>query len=367
VDRAPHAATLLPLVILAVAVAGCGATPPPPAPTAPASSVQASLVAPSPSASAVAASPDVAQGPTTASAQPGGSAATGVVAGGNVAEYLGWVEAKGGTCAALTCTLRRDGTTYTISVFSPDDDTIQRVALGAASATGGAIDAATEASIALTFASVLEPFVGDDLPTVATAVRRNLAAPGATVDLHHGYLLRFPGPPAGRSPETVRQLDYVAADGAATGKDSFGAEADAVIARYEARGFACGDLAQDTRAGYLTTSCRLTAALRTYSISLATDEAGALGDARAEVSTKAGGAVAPNDALAHLDGFVRGVVARKVATQAGSWLASNLGADHAEVPLTAELTMATYTGPGNDPSLLGVDVASAAYLAAPQT
>jgi hypothetical protein len=139
-----------------------------------------------------------------------------------------------------------------------------------------------------------------------------------------------------------------------------------VAAYYQSIGYTCGTSTPSTQAvGYSVVTCQLVdASGRTRVVGLVTDPAGELGNAYAAVWGRSDETyLDPADALDPLAAFLGTMLGETRGGNAAVWLKEHLGATFERTTVDA-ITVATYTGPNDDPSELYVEVANAAYLAA---
>lgn len=151
------------------------------------------------------------------------------------------------------------------------------------------------------------------------------------------------------------------------GNSGFAFSAGAVLTYYQGLGFVCDPARASTAAaGFSFQSCQRTdEAGRTRVIALSTDRAGQLAEGYAVVWGKADEAVLePALALEPLAGFLGALFGPQQGAGATTWLAEHLGAAYAQTEF-GPLRLATYNGTGDDPSVLYVEAANQAYLAAP--
>jgi hypothetical protein len=136
---------------------------------------------------------------------------------------------------------------------------------------------------------------------------------------------------------------------------------------YRSIGYACAAPRPSTiAAGYSVVTCQLVdGAGRARDIGLVTDGAGRLGNAFASVTARTGETyLDPDDALEPLAAFLGTMLGETRGGEAAVWLKEHLGAAF-ERTKSGALTVGTYTGMGDDPSVLFVEVADDAYLKAP--
>jgi hypothetical protein len=154
-------------------------------------------------------------------------------------------------------------------------------------------------------------------------------------------------------------------DGTAIPEPSgFAFEAADVIAYYQSIGYACAAPRPSTQAvGYFVVTCQLQDdAGRTRAVGIVTDSAGALGNGYATVQAATGqGYLSPDDALDPLAAFLGTMLGAERGAEAAIWMKAHLGESYATSTL-GEITVATYTGTGDDPSQLFVEVADRAYV-----
>ena len=114
------------------------------------------------------------------------------------------------------------------------------------------------------------------------------------------------------------------------------------------------------------TACQLTdGARRIRVVGLVTTAAGALGNGYAAVFGAPGEAyLDPDSAIEPLAAFLGTMLGQVRGGDAAVWLREHLGAAY-EKTSSGSLTVATYTGPGDDPSRLYVELADATYLKTP--
>ena len=144
-------------------------------------------------------------------------------------------------------------------------------------------------------------------------------------------------------------------------------EAADVADYYRSIGYGCAAPRPSTvAAGYSVVTCQVVdGAGRTRAIGLVTDGAGRLGNAFASVSARPSeNYLDPDDALEPLAAFLGTMLGETRGGDAAVWLKEHLGAIF-DRTTSGELTVGTYTGPGDDPSVLFVEVADEAYLRAP--
>jgi hypothetical protein len=143
-------------------------------------------------------------------------------------------------------------------------------------------------------------------------------------------------------------------------------EAVDVIAYYQSIGYGCDPAKPSDQAmGYTVTVCRLLdSAGRTRVIGIVTDATGALGNAYAGVwGTATETYLDPKDALDPLAAFLGTMLGAERGAEVAIWMKEHLGEAFA-TSTSGTITIATYTGAGDDPSELYVEVADPAYLAA---
>jgi hypothetical protein len=146
----------------------------------------------------------------------------------------------------------------------------------------------------------------------------------------------------------------------------FAFEAVDVEAYYRSLGYVCADPKPSSQAaGYTLVTCQLVdAASRTRVVGFVTDPARELGNAYAAVWGRTDEIyLDPADALDPLARFLGTMLGETRGGNAAVWLKEHLGATFERTMVDA-ITVATYTGPNDDPSELYVEVANAAYLAA---
>ena len=157
------------------------------------------------------------------------------------------------------------------------------------------------------------------------------------------------------------------ASGSPTAEPSgFAFEAADVIAYYRSIGYTCADPKPSTVAArYTVTTCQLVdPAGRTRVVGMVTSAAGELGNGYAAVLGAGGEAyLDPANALEPLAAFLGTMLGETRGGDAAVWLKERLGAVFERTTI-GPLTVATYTGPGDDPSRLYVEVADDAYLKA---
>jgi hypothetical protein len=139
-----------------------------------------------------------------------------------------------------------------------------------------------------------------------------------------------------------------------------------VQAYYESIGYACSVPRPSTKAdGYNVVTCQLIdSAGRTRVIGLVTDGTGELGNGFAAVWAAAGVTyLDPADAIDPLAAFLGTMLGERRGGDAADWLRVHLGAKDDRTMIDA-ITIATYTGQGDDPSELYVELANPAYLEA---
>jgi hypothetical protein len=147
----------------------------------------------------------------------------------------------------------------------------------------------------------------------------------------------------------------------------FAFDAESIIGYYEALGYTCSARQPSTKAvGYSFRSCQLLASDgRTRVVGIVTDSTDDVADAYASVTgTDAEPILDPAVALEPLAAFLGATLGASQGESMLPWLASHLG----EAPVTTpvgDLTLATYTAAADDHSKLFVEIANAAYLAAP--
>jgi hypothetical protein len=147
----------------------------------------------------------------------------------------------------------------------------------------------------------------------------------------------------------------------------FAFAADDVVAYYEGQGYACiAPRPSTTAAGFTFQSClKVDPAGRTRTVAVVTDPEGRLADGLASVLANGSETVvAPADALEPLSGFLGAMLGEEQGAQASQWLTDHLGAAYEQTTLGL-VTLATYTGANDDPSVLYVELANHEYLEAP--
>jgi hypothetical protein len=165
---------------------------------------------------------------------------------------------------------------------------------------------------------------------------------------------------SGRSGSTART-------GAATPEPTgFVFDAADVVAYYQSIGYACVAPRPSTvAAGYTVATCQVAdTARRTRVVGLVT-AGGKLGNAYAAVFGAPGESyLEPDIAVEPLAAFLGAMLGQARGGEAAVWLREHLGAPY-EKTMSGSLTLATYTGAGDDPSKLYVELADGAYLKAP--
>lgn len=139
-----------------------------------------------------------------------------------------------------------------------------------------------------------------------------------------------------------------------------------VQAYYESIGYMCSVPKPSTKAtGYHVVTCQLIdPAGRTRVVGLVTDSVGELGNGFAAVWGAAGATyLDPMDAIDPLAAFLGAMLGERRGGDAAEWLRVHLGATDDRTMIDA-ITIATYTGAGDDPSELYVELANLAYLEA---
>jgi hypothetical protein len=147
----------------------------------------------------------------------------------------------------------------------------------------------------------------------------------------------------------------------------FAFDAESIVGDYASLGYTCGAVQPSTQAaGYAFRSCQLVDADgRTRAIGIVTDPADDVADAYASIRGTASETVL--DPTAALDPFSAILGAMLGESQGESmlpWLAGHLGDTYVTTTL-GDLTIATYSESADDHSKLYVEIANAAYLAAP--
>ena len=148
----------------------------------------------------------------------------------------------------------------------------------------------------------------------------------------------------------------------------FAFDAESIAGYYRTLGYTCTDPHPSAQAaGYLYRSCQLIdPAGRTRVIGLVTDAADELADAFASIQGKAGETVLdPTVALEPFAAFLGATLGPVQGESLLPWLASKLG-DAYRTTTIADLTVATYSATAEDHSKLYVEIANAAYMAAPR-
>lgn len=148
----------------------------------------------------------------------------------------------------------------------------------------------------------------------------------------------------------------------------FAFDAESVLGYYRSIGYTCAEPVPSTEAaGHDFTSCSLVDGDgRTRVIGLVTDPTGALADGFASMRGRSGEAfLEPTIALEPLAGFLGAMLGAERGSALVPWLAGNLGNEYAETS-AQDLHVATYTRRAAGQTVLFVEVANDAYLAAPR-
>ncbi len=148
----------------------------------------------------------------------------------------------------------------------------------------------------------------------------------------------------------------------------FAFAAEDVLAYYAGVGYACSDATPSTEAvGYTVRTCeRVNLTGRTLTAGFVTDPGGALGNAFASVRAKEGENVLdPIAVLDPLSGFLGAMLGSDRGGAQVEWLAGHIGDVFAETS-DGGLRIATYTASEQDHSVIYVELANQAYLAAPR-
>jgi len=154
----------------------------------------------------------------------------------------------------------------------------------------------------------------------------------------------------------------------ATQAAGFAFDAESIAGYYETLGYSCSEPRPSTEAtGYLFRSCTLLDPEgRTRVVGLVTDPADELADAFASVRAKQGESILqPTAALDPLAAFLGATLGGVQGESLLPWLAGHLGDAYTTTSI-GDLTVATYTAGPDDHSTLTVEIANAAYLAAPR-
>ncbi|MHB8959063.1 MAG: hypothetical protein ACYDAN_05495 [Candidatus Limnocylindrales bacterium] len=148
----------------------------------------------------------------------------------------------------------------------------------------------------------------------------------------------------------------------------FAFAADDVLAYYAGVGYSCsGGRPSTSAAGYAVRTCQLVDKPgRTLTVGFVTSTDGALGNAFASVQAAAGvDVLEPVDALDPLSGFLGAMLGGDRGGALIEWLAGHAGDAYAETS-AGGLRIATYTPSADDHSVIYVELANQAYLAAPR-
>ncbi len=136
---------------------------------------------------------------------------------------------------------------------------------------------------------------------------------------------------------------------------------------YRSIGYTCAaPVPSMVAARYSVVTCQLVdGAGRTRAVGLVTDGAGRLGNAFSSVTGRTGETyLDPDDALEPLAAFLGTMLGETRGGAAAVWLKEHLGSAFQRTT-SGPLTIGTYTGTGDDPSVLFVELADDAYLKAP--
>lgn len=147
----------------------------------------------------------------------------------------------------------------------------------------------------------------------------------------------------------------------------FAFDAESIVGYYASLGYTCGAVQPSTQAaGYAFRSCQLVDPDgRTRAIGIVTDPADDVAEAYASLRAAASEPVLdPTVALEPFSAFLGAMLGKTQGESLLPWLAGHLGDTDAKTTLGA-LTFATYSESADDHSKLYVEIASAAYLAAP--
>jgi hypothetical protein len=147
----------------------------------------------------------------------------------------------------------------------------------------------------------------------------------------------------------------------------FAFDAESIVGYYATLGYSCGAVQPSTQAaGYSFRSCQLVDTDgRTRAIGIVTDAADDVADAYASVRGGASETVLePSAVIDPFAAFLGAMLGESQGASVLPWLAGHLGDTYVTTTL-GELTIATYTQSADDHSKLSVEIANAAYLAAP--
>jgi len=147
----------------------------------------------------------------------------------------------------------------------------------------------------------------------------------------------------------------------------FAFDAESIVGYYASLGYTCGAVQASTQAaGYSFRSCQLVDANgRTRAIGIVTDPADEVAEAYASLQGSASETVLdPSVALEPFSAFLGAMLGETQGESLLPWLAGHIGDTDAKTTLGA-LTIATYSESADDHSKLYVEIANAAYLAAP--
>ena len=141
-----------------------------------------------------------------------------------------------------------------------------------------------------------------------------------------------------------------------------------VLAYYTSIGYTCKDPAPSSQAaGYTITRCvkEDSAKGNTTVVALVSDPGGATGDAFIGVVGSDGKTMPkPEDAITDLVFFLGAMLGKTNGTQAGTWLATNLGAESAQTTI-GDVLVGTYPGDAASGPGYFVEVANQAFMSAP--
>jgi hypothetical protein len=147
----------------------------------------------------------------------------------------------------------------------------------------------------------------------------------------------------------------------------FAFDAESIVGYYATLGYTCGDVQASTQAaGYTFRSCQLIDADgRTRAIGIVTDPADDVAEAYASIRGAASETVLePSVVLDPFAAFLGAMLGESQGESMLPWLAGHLGDTYVTTTL-GDLTIATYSESADDHSKLYVEIANAAYLAAP--
>jgi len=148
----------------------------------------------------------------------------------------------------------------------------------------------------------------------------------------------------------------------------FAFDAESIVGYYASLGYTCGAVQPSTQAaGYSFRSCQLVDTDgRTRAIGITTDPADDVAEAYASLQGAASETVLdPTVAIEPFSAFLGAMLGETQGESLLPWLAGHIGDTDAKTTLGG-LTTATYSESADDHSKLYVEIANAAYLAAPR-